>query len=924
MKNLLLPFCLFFALLVGAQPVQEYFFNNSFNGTNSGPTLTETLSCGAATGAYGTDSIITSSGLCSVSNAFCFGAGGGMVYPNSNITGNDSINLFFKFSTLGGWSRIIDFSNSAADAGIYLLGNCLNFFPNGNVGPCPNFQPNTYYLYTFVRNGSTNIISVYVNGALFGTYNDAGNIYRPSTNSSPIIFFRDDNAVPCENKAGCVKYASVSADTLSAAEVDSIWINICNISLPPCQAAISYPGSPYSNTVSSAQPVTLAGTTGGAYSSTTGLTLNPVTGDITPGTSAPGTYTVTYAVSDSGVCSNTTATASITINASTTINCSPNGNTLIFTNYDGGILNINVDVNIPNLKIGIVSYENALINITGPYAGNVTKVVYAGYQGTNNNCNFTTPINATAITGVSSSICTINQFPNATLSNPNGYLYIICAYSCDVTTNQGGCNTIDQIVDYFNTQLGGTIYSLKSRYCCWLNSESYNVSALSNSCCVSSTPTASIVYSGSPYCKSVASAQNVSLTGASGGSYAASPAGLTIDAATGAVTPNTSNMGTYTVTYTVPGCPAFTTTSSVSITAAPTASVSYPSTSFCIGESPQQVTVTGTNGGVFSASSGLSINANTGAITPATSVAGNYTVTYTVTPSGNCSQFTTSALVSIDSALHTVLSASICNGASYTFQSQVIDTAGTYSVTLTSSSGCDSIVTLNLGLYSEPIVNVTSSDTIFCAGDSVQICATSSFTAYLWNVGGAGECFFAKSAGNYYVTVTDANNCSAQSSHLAIGVYPIPSVSVSVNGDTLQAFNAVSYQWYLNGSAISQAQNATYIALIPGSYQVQVSDSNGCKAISNDIQIILTGLQEVVEDEFNVYPNPTQNGNIMFTTGAEYLGSEFEIFNAAGQIVIKSEIKTRQFEINLSAEHGIYFMRVNSAHKTVIRKLIHL
>ncbi len=28
---------------------------------------------------------------------------------------------------------------------------------------------------------------------------------------------------------------------------------------------------------------------------------------------------------------------------------------LFFTNYDGGILNINVDVNIPNLKIGIVN-----------------------------------------------------------------------------------------------------------------------------------------------------------------------------------------------------------------------------------------------------------------------------------------------------------------------------------------------------------------------------------------------------------------------------------------------------------------------------------------------------------------------------------------------------------------------------------------
>ena len=33
--------------------------------------------------------------------------------------------------------------------------------------------------------------------------------------------------------------------------------------------------------------------------------------------------------------------------------CNPIGNLAVFSNYDGGILTINVDQNIPNLKIGI-------------------------------------------------------------------------------------------------------------------------------------------------------------------------------------------------------------------------------------------------------------------------------------------------------------------------------------------------------------------------------------------------------------------------------------------------------------------------------------------------------------------------------------------------------------------------------------------
>lgn len=36
--------------------------------------------------------------------------------------------------------------------------------------------------------------------------------------------------------------------------------------------------------------------------------------------------------------------------------CDPQGNVAIFSNYDGGALTISVDQNIPDLKIGVVSY----------------------------------------------------------------------------------------------------------------------------------------------------------------------------------------------------------------------------------------------------------------------------------------------------------------------------------------------------------------------------------------------------------------------------------------------------------------------------------------------------------------------------------------------------------------------------------------
>jgi len=211
----------------------QYFFNNNLNPQQIGPALSEIVSCGATNGSYAVQAIQTSNGLCTTASTFLFNDGGGLAYPNSTVTNQYTIEVFCKFNTVNGWTRIIDFSNSEQDAGIYLLNNCLYLYPNGSVGNC-NFVPNLYYLFAFVRDGATGIISIYVNGVLFATYNDATtNIYRPALSTTPIIFFRDDNTVPCESESGAVKYLSVTPDLLTATQIDLTYQTICSvISLP--------------------------------------------------------------------------------------------------------------------------------------------------------------------------------------------------------------------------------------------------------------------------------------------------------------------------------------------------------------------------------------------------------------------------------------------------------------------------------------------------------------------------------------------------------------------------------------------------------------------------------------------------------------------------------------------------------------------
>jgi len=79
-----------------------------------------------------------------------------------------------------------------------------------------------------------------------------------------------------------------------------------------------------------------------------------------------------------------------------------------------------------------------------------------------------------------------------------------------------------------------------------------------------------ISYSGSPYC-TTHDPVTVTQTGATGGSYSAVPSGLTINAASGTITPSSSFQGDYTITYFVPGtggCSPLSTTANISINSA--------------------------------------------------------------------------------------------------------------------------------------------------------------------------------------------------------------------------------------------------------------------------------------------------------------------------------------------------------------------
>jgi gliding motility-associated-like protein len=119
-----------------------------------------------------------------------------------------------------------------------------------------------------------------------------------------------------------------------------------------------------------------------------------------------------------------------------------------------------------------------------------------------------------------------------------------------------------------------------------------------------------------------------------GGTFTATPDGLTIDPATGAINLATSKLGVYRITYTVDaGCTSGSSFIDITISDAIVPVVAFTfEGSYCNGTTTAKpkLPTDFTEGGVFTATGGLSINATTGEVNFAASAPGSYTVTYTI------------------------------------------------------------------------------------------------------------------------------------------------------------------------------------------------------------------------------------------------------------------------------------------------------
>ncbi|MCF8239216.1 MAG: gliding motility-associated C-terminal domain-containing protein, partial [Saprospiraceae bacterium] len=215
----------------------------------------------------------------------------------------------------------------------------------------------------------------------------------------------------------------------------------------------------------------------------------------------------------------------------------------------------------------------------------------------------------------------------------------------------------------------------------------------------------------------------------------------------------------------------------------------------------------------------------------------------TLTTSSGCDSIIT-LLLTVDEFLTTEVNASICQGETYLFNGIDYDSIGTYIDTLTSVQGCDSIIILNLTLVEAPDVNILG-DSILCIGDSILLSIDTTYSLINWSTGSNESSITITSGGNYSVTITDTNGCQNADS-LFIITSPLPIVYAGADTILDCVINEVTigpptqlpgnYMWTGPGINISNETQINPTVNIPGQYLLEFSDIFGC---SNKDSIIV-------------------------------------------------------------------------------------
>ena len=154
--------------------------------------------------------------------------------------------------------------------------------------------------------------------------------------------------------------------------------------------------------------------------------------------------------------------------------------------------------------------------------------------------------------------------------------------------------------------------------------------------------------------------------------------------------------------------------------------------------------------------------------------------------------------------------------------------------------------------------------------------------------------------------------------------------TITQSDDDLSSSGFTSYQWFLNGNAISGATTALHTATETGTYYVIGYDSDGCPSYSmtHEVTNIVgggdpgVGISENEKDYNKVFPNPA---NEVMNISIENHTDKIIITDMSGKVIIEQKVEfENQINIDVSGwEQGVYLVQsISSMNGTFLQKVV--
>ncbi len=199
---------------------------------------------------------------------------------------------------------------------------------------------------------------------------------------------------------------------------------------------------------------------------------------------------------------------------------------------------------------------------------------------------------------------------------------------------------------------------------------------------------------------------------------------------------------------------------------------------------------------------------------------------------------------------------------------------------------------------------------------------------YYWDNGfGVSKDLTELNGGAYSVIATDAFGCVVEKSFVVNEPDAI-NVAVLMEGNLLKATNtsANGYQWIRvdqGNTFIPMANQSEYMASTAGVYAVIISQGS-CSAISNDIEVIISGTFKGMENQsVSVYPNPNR-GKFILDFGKEITNGKVRISDLNGTLVFeKANVDGYSLNVDISVKlSGLYIVEVVENNHVNIIKIV--